>query len=840
MSHRLVLLLGLLACTGKDTDVDPVDTSDSTDTDDTVDTVDDPPVDDDDDGATSDVDCDDADPERSPDFDEVCGDGVDNDCDEAVDGDDDACQLVHCGNLDASVTWTADLRHVVTCDVEVHAESSPVLTLADGAEVVVAEGASIRVGALGPASLRVEGGVLGVRMSSGNASPTPGHWGGLEIAAQAVDVDIAGLEVRDATVGITVGADAVLTDVDVHDCAEDGIRVDDGLFALTASAVHDNGRDGLHMTGGAFDELLLDVTAAGNGRHPVTLTPTGPSWLDATTALTGNDDDRIGIVGTRVEGATAWPLQTLPFRVYGTIEVGSDLGAVFAIFAGNDVVFDGGVDVGLDALGTFVADGVTMSAEPGGTWAGIRIGALAEDTDIIESTIRDAGVGREACVEVLGGSPRLDGLTVRDCDGHGVWVADGASPEISDLFASGATLDGLYVSDDAVLATAMSGAELTANGRRPASLPPSAVERLQASTFSGNADDRIEIRAGTLDESALWRTQDVPYLLSGDVVVQGPGTPVLTIDDDIDFEVADGVALSAGLTLPGRLFVDAEATGSRIAGTAPGAWGGIVLGALADNSEILRMEVTGAGIVSEGDDVNINRSLVVDAPGWGITVAAGSATINRTEVRGAGLGGVLVQGSLRSGSSPSFFSNTLTGNDGPPVQLPAGSVVDLDLGTYTGNAVDEILVEGGSAVDDGSWRDLPVPYRVRDLVVVDGATLFIDAGVTAQFEPAGGLSVRSGSLLVSGAETNPIVFEGDADWYGVHLGEQCTLATFAHVTVTRGGSNGNGALWFEGCDGSVSRSTIQDSPSWGVYRGPGVTLDLTEVSYANNALGDLF
>jgi len=49
------------------------------------------------DGATCDVDCDDEDPDRSPDFDELCDDGIDNDCnplttdDQDVDGDGFAC-----------------------------------------------------------------------------------------------------------------------------------------------------------------------------------------------------------------------------------------------------------------------------------------------------------------------------------------------------------------------------------------------------------------------------------------------------------------------------------------------------------------------------------------------------------------------------------------------------------------------------------------------------------------------------------------------------------------------------------------------------------------------------
>jgi hypothetical protein len=46
------------------------------------------PVDDDDDGWEDWEDCDDGDPAINPDADEICDDGIDNDCDELTDADD--------------------------------------------------------------------------------------------------------------------------------------------------------------------------------------------------------------------------------------------------------------------------------------------------------------------------------------------------------------------------------------------------------------------------------------------------------------------------------------------------------------------------------------------------------------------------------------------------------------------------------------------------------------------------------------------------------------------------------------------------------------------------------
>lgn len=60
-------------------------------------------VDADGDASPAGVDCDDQDPARSPAFTEACGDGVDNDCDSAVDCADDACDAQACAALSVCV-----------------------------------------------------------------------------------------------------------------------------------------------------------------------------------------------------------------------------------------------------------------------------------------------------------------------------------------------------------------------------------------------------------------------------------------------------------------------------------------------------------------------------------------------------------------------------------------------------------------------------------------------------------------------------------------------------------------------------------------------------------------
>jgi hypothetical protein len=103
-----------------------------------------------------------------------------------------------------------------------------------------------------------------------------------------------------------------------------------------------------------------------------------------------------------------------------------------------------------------------------------------------------------------------------------------------------------------------------------------------------------------------------------------------------------------------------------------------------------------------------------------------------------------------------------------PVRMSLNTVGSLPVGSYTGNASDQIQVigEGDSAVEvDDAFHDRGVPYQIGGpagafgLIVVDGdpalATLTIDPGVEIRFYSAGsnigGLFVgTSGSPVATG------------------------------------------------------------------------------------------
>lgn len=146
---------------------------------------------------------------------------------------------------------------------------------------------------------------------------------------------------------------------------------------------------------------------------------------------------------------------------------------------------------------------------------------------------------------------------------------------------------------------------------------------------------------------------------------------------------------------------------------------------------------------------------------------------------------------------------TGSGNDEAPfpIEMEEHAIDSLPTGTYTGNKIDEILLErvgngmaGSGLVVDATLHERGVPYRMgagnQDDFVVGGgdkgtvATLTIEAGVVMRFTPGAAFEVQhftnlepsTGALRALGTPAKPIVFTSAAaspkagDWRGLWFG----------------------------------------------------------------------
>src|SRR5690606_21808130 len=104
-----------------------------------------------------------------------------------------------------------------------------------------------------------------------------------------------------------------------------------------------------------------------------------------------------------------------------------------------------------------------------------------------------------------------------------------------------------------------------------------------------------------------------------------------------------------------------------------------------------------------------------------------------------------------------------------PLFLDTNIIPNLSGGDFKGNQTDVIRVSAGGkgAINKSqTWKKFPIPYRVDDIVVVDGAKWTIDPGVVIAFAETRGLlldelSADGSAIIAKGTPEEPIIFAGE-------------------------------------------------------------------------------
>ncbi|TNF32344.1 MAG: right-handed parallel beta-helix repeat-containing protein [Deltaproteobacteria bacterium] len=292
-----------------------------------------------------------------------------------------------------------------------------------------------------------------------------------------------------------------------------------------------------------------------------------------------------------------------------------------------------------------------------------------------------------------------------------------------------------------------------------------------------------------------------PFIHSSDILASetwGPGSHVVTTSIAVrgaTLTIAAGARVTffrdASLTVgpsgtgAAKLVVDGDrATGNPVVFTrdavwrdvtalAPGDWGGIRLGSLADGSLIsgadvefatigidcdradnvtlsdVRTRFSAASGVRAGFCVGLTLDTVLSSfnDASGVDLQVGSrASISGSELRNNAAYGLVCHGACmeRDGTGAvvegSFYDNVVTSNARGISGLPFLDWPALDpSSSYIGNGVDAIAAPVGvweSGNFDLHWRNLGVPYRFDYFVQFGAAsttTLTIDAGTTLEF-----------------------------------------------------------------------------------------------------------
>jgi len=732
----------------------------------------------------------------------------------------------HCGEVAPGEVWAADNNpHVITCTVNVEDAD---LMIAPGTVILVEADSGLLVsyyGGLG--ALSIEGTASDPVTFSSAETGAAGDWQGILLYENTTSASLHNVDISDAG-----GAYA------------DGAIVVDGTEATLSSVTVSNTEDcGLSLAdGGRLSADSSDLTLTGSDWPACADAQTVDTLPAAGSTYTGNTSDHVFVRGGTVDADVTWEDLGVPYGIDGSVYLeGTDTDpAVLTLSAGAALAFndDAGLLLsyygslsGLRAEGTAEAP-VTLSAlfDTGrGTWQGVMIYDSAVDAELslVNTTISSAGGSySDANLEVEDAEVFAEGLTLLDAEGGGFRLSGSAR------FADGSS--GLVVTGSE------SAGWTEASGAGSVPEPGAAL--------SGNDLDAVGVFGGTISDSPTWGDLGVPYRVSDNVYLEGPSdtAAVLSITEGVTLTFADdaGLLLSyygepSGLVVEGTeaapvLFTAADTEEA-------GAWRGVLVYDDADDTQLSLRELT----IKFGGGSYSDANLVVDDA----TIAIDAVTFS-----GAPDAGFALTGTARFADGADGLTATGNGWAGSVEANSADSVPERS--AISGNDWDGVEVLGGTVSASATWGDLGAPYWVTGNVYVEGtdadpAVLTLAAGASLAFAEDTGLLVSyyggPGGLIADGDETDPVTFapagvEEAGAWRGLLLYDNAVddLCVLSGVDIGYGGgSYSDGNIELNGVSATISASRIHNSAAWGIALDDGAVPLLLDISYADNASGDL-
>jgi len=523
--------------------------------------------------------------------------------------------------------------------------------------------------------------------------------------------------------------------------------------------------------------------------------------------------------------------------------IGVHDGAKLTVAPGSVLMFKNKTGLEIESDGALSAVGTaskpilfTAEQQTRGFWRGVRYyNSSSPDNALEHVTIEYGGgyawaYGKEANLALSSTGSEvhasIKSCTLRESAGYGFFLAQESTvPSFADNTVTANTLGAGYVEADAA-------------GLLDAS-----------TTYAGNDEVMVWVKAGALSVDQTWPAIDVPYVVEGTIDVdQAPGIK-LTIEAGASFKFRPSSGISVGvdgaLTAKGTAAKPITMTWA-VENTH---WDGVQFYNSASSDNVLEhvsIENAGGYSYAYGKPANV----VLSSTGSPVRASITSCTLKDS----AGYGFFLAAES----TVPSFSNNTVTGNVSGAGYVEKDAAGQLDATTtYSGNDKDLVWVKAGALTVDQTWPAIDVPYHIEDVVLVDqapGIKLTIEAGATLQFRPDAGITVRTdGRLSAVGTAAKPITFTWgvpSTPWRGIYVyNSNWTDNKLDHVVIEHGGGysyayadKANVALGSSGypVQLTLTSSTVSDSAGYGVWVAKEGTLTESGNTFSNNALGNVF
>ena len=380
------------------------------------------------------------------------------------------------------------------------------LTIDPGVTLIFSQGADFRVQNDG---LLLASGTEAERILFTGAIRSPGYWQGIDINSAA--------ESTINFVTVEYGGDDSLANIDVRF---------DARANITNSIIRRSGNWGVRIAGSATITEFSNNMITANENAPVTIDVDKLTILQSSNSFVGNETslnenrDYIHVTSGFVETNQNIQKLDVDYRMVGqyTIE------ALVEIEPGVQFVFEADAGLMIDGSGTLQAIGtqeqniVFTALEPTpGYWEGIQFSFNNNNNILDYTTVEYGGIGNnsDANVGVFGSDGRLTlrNSTIRHSSQFGVYLHDRI-----DL-----TMENNIISENEV----------------PVTVAFNDQWQLDSMTdYTGNNDDRIYLRADTIETPQTVIDLNVPYLVNS--TNQITVDSVLTIDQGVELQFRSG------------------------------------------------------------------------------------------------------------------------------------------------------------------------------------------------------------------------------------------------------------------------------------------------------------